>query len=199
LFCHGIELYLKSYLRGTGTELVQLRKLGHQAASLAKAAAAAGLKLEPDKSEILAHVDNAEVAIESRYIVTGFKAIPPNEALADVAEVLDQAVSAALIKLGLPVREEKFGRPDVQAQDDLDDVTGRVLVHLFSTRAPEHRDVGVMAAILALDRGLLEYHLDRLNEAELAESTGGNYLHGHVYWAITPKGRKYVVERKMIS
>ena len=49
-----------------------------------------------------------------------------------------------------------------------------------------------------MDRGVLEYHLDRLNEAGLAETTGGNYLHGHIYWGLTPKGRQYVVERNLI-
>jgi hypothetical protein len=197
LFCHAIELYLKSYLRGTGADLAELKKLGHRVANLAKAAVASGLKLEPQQSEILSHVDDADVAIEARYIVTGFKSLPTNEALASAAEVLDQAVSAGLANLGVHVREEKFHRPDVQVEGELSDAATRVLVHLFTTHERQQREVGAMASKLALDRGVLEYHLDQLNEAKFAERAAINYRFGHVYWAITSEGRKYVVERKL--
>jgi hypothetical protein len=34
---------------------------------------------------------------------------------------------------------------------------------------------------LDVEIGVLKYHLDRL-QASLAGVTGGNYVHGHVYW-----------------
>jgi hypothetical protein len=63
----------------------------------------------------------------------------------------------------------------------------------------EARDVGVMASILQLEEGMLEYHLVILDEAKLAENTGFNYLDGGVFWAITPQGRRYVVEHNLLS
>jgi hypothetical protein len=92
LFCHAIELYLKAYLRGAGSNLVELKKLGHRVSDLAKVAAEAGLVLEPHQSEVLSH-DDADVAIEARYIVTGFKNLPTNEALSSVAELLDHVAT----------------------------------------------------------------------------------------------------------
>jgi DNA-binding transcriptional ArsR family regulator len=73
-----------------------------------------------------------------------------------------------------------------------------LVVQAFRAKQVEELDVGNMARALNMDRGVLEYHLDRLNEAGLAETTGGNYLHGHIYWGLTPKGRQYVVERNLI-
>ena len=107
LFCHAIELYLKAYLRGAGTGIVELKKLGHRVADLAKVAAGNGLDLGPQQSEILSHVDDADVAIEARYIVMGFTNHPTNEALSSVAERLDDVVCAALSKLGFAVRMER--------------------------------------------------------------------------------------------
>lgn len=80
----------------------------------------------------------------------------------------------------------------------IDPDTGRVLMHLFKAREIEDRDIGNTARALGLERGVVEYHLDRLHERGMAESTGGNYLHGHVYWALTPDGRRYAVEAKLI-
>jgi len=118
LLCHAIELYLKAYLRGAGTSIAHLKKLSHRVANLAKVAAENGLQLEPEQAEILSHVDDADVAIEARYIVTGFKNRPTDEALSSVAEWLDNAVCGALSKLALPVRAEKFQCPKTQEQQD---------------------------------------------------------------------------------
>jgi DNA-binding MarR family transcriptional regulator len=76
--------------------------------------------------------------------------------------------------------------------------TSRVLVHLFRAREIEDRDVGAISSALGMEKGLLKYHLDHLQEAELADVTGGDYLHGHLFWVLTPAGRQYVVERKLI-
>jgi hypothetical protein len=122
LFCHAIELYLKAYLRGMGSSVADLKQLGHRVANLAKLAAKAGLELQPEQSEILSHIDDADVAIEARYIVTGFKNLPTNEALSTVAEHVDQAVCAALAKLGFAVRDERFQRPVPQSQEEIEKV-----------------------------------------------------------------------------
>jgi hypothetical protein len=77
--------------------------------------------------------------------------------------------------------------------------TCRVLVHLFRTRELEERDVGAMADALQMEGGVLQYHLDCLQESNLADVSGGNYVHGHVYWTSTPEGRRYVVEQRLIQ
>jgi DNA-binding transcriptional ArsR family regulator len=83
-------------------------------------------------------------------------------------------------------------------QAALSDDTNRVLVHIFRAEQLEERDVGVMASALGLERSVMQYHLDLLREAGLAESAGGNYVHRHIYWALKPEGRRHVVEGKLI-
>jgi DNA-binding MarR family transcriptional regulator len=196
LFCHAFELYPKAYLRGTGDSLAKLKQKGHHVAGLANSAVELGLAIAPEHEEVLKHIQDADVAIEARYIVTGFKQhLPTNEALSNVAEGLDGAVCLALLKAGHSVQEERFIRPVASRRETtLNDDTVRVLIHIFRTPRLEDRDVGAISRALNLERSMLEYHLDRLADAELAETAGGNYLHGHVYWALTPKGRQHVVE-----
>jgi len=198
LFCHGIELYLKAFLRGHGKSLADLKKLNHHVANLARVAIETGLPLVPEQKEILSHIDDADVAIEARYIVTGFKNRPTNEGLSSVSEGLDKAVGAALAKAGLPIRKEDFERPSPQRIDDLDTDTKRVLVELFNTEEMEDRDAGAMAVRLGLPKGVMQYHLDRLEEAGFADISGSHPELGHVYWYLLPGGRRYVVERKLI-
>jgi DNA-binding transcriptional ArsR family regulator len=196
LFCHALELYLKAYLLGIGHSLADLKQKGHRVASLAKEAIKYGLEVAPEHAEVLDHIQDTDIAIEARYIVTGFKQLPTNEALSNVTEALDRTVCLALIEAGHPVREEKFVRPTPpQRETSLGEETVRVLLHMFRTPRLEDRDVGAIARALNLERGVLEYHLDRLADAKLAETAGGNYLHGHVYWALTSKGRQHAVER----
>jgi DNA-binding transcriptional ArsR family regulator len=96
-------------------------------------------------------------------------------------------------------RENENLRAQIPKSDGtLSDDTARVLVHLFKAATQVDRDVGVMSRQLTLEQGVLKYHLDRLKEGGLADIVGGNYVHGHTYWALSPKGRQYVVERKLI-
>jgi hypothetical protein len=118
LFCHAIELYLKAYLRGTDVNITELKKLRHRVANIAKVAVENGLYLEPEHAEILSHVEDTDVAIEARYIVTGFRNRPTDDALSAVAERLDHAVCEALSNRGVPVRAETFRRPQTQVQQD---------------------------------------------------------------------------------
>jgi hypothetical protein len=198
LFCHAIELYLKAYLRGAGSDVSQLKQLGHRVASLAESAIKSGLGIGPDHSEILNHIDDADVAIEARYIITGFKNRPTNEALSIVAVMLDQAICSALAKKGFPVRADAFTPPTPQRQDDFSDDTINILTYLFKTTDHKLRDVGAMAIIIDLERNILQYHLGRLQEANLAECTDFNYVTGRVYWDLTAEGRRYVVEHKLV-
>jgi hypothetical protein len=195
LYCHAIELYLKSYLRGIQKTVSELKEIGHRVANLAEAASKSGLAIEAENAEVLSHIDDADVAIESRYIVTGFKNLPTNEALSNAAAVLDQTICRALIKKGFAVRAEEFTRPEPsQQQKVLSDDTFRVLVYLFRVDNQQHREIRVMARALQLEENVLRFHLDRLQEANLAETVGFNYVQGDVYWDLTSDGRRYVME-----
>jgi hypothetical protein len=200
LFCHAIELYLKAYLRGVGLKSVeQLKQMGHHVASLAKAAMSSGLSIGSEQAEILAHIADADVAIEARYIVTGFKDLPTNEALSNVAGFLDKAVCGALAETGIPVRAEQFTSPEPQPhQNDLSEATIRVLVHMFRATDYERRSVVGMCNELRLEKNILQYHLDRLQESKLADVVSFNYQSGHVYWDLTSEGRRFVVEWKSV-
>jgi DNA-binding MarR family transcriptional regulator len=79
----------------------------------------------------------------------------------------------------------------------LDRDTARVLVHLFGAEG-DARDVGITARTLQMEKGVVKYHLDQLNSAGMAKCTSSNYNSGHVYWGLTPAGRKYAVENKLI-
>lgn len=83
-------------------------------------------------------------------------------------------------------------------RSELESDTENVLLYLFRTDELTLRDVGFMAAKLGIERGVLQYHLDRLADFDLAESARGNYRYGHIYWGSTPQGRRYVVERKLV-
>jgi DNA-binding transcriptional ArsR family regulator len=85
-----------------------------------------------------------------------------------------------------------------QSESGLSGETKSVLVLIFKSPTLEHRDIGAMARALKMELGILQYHLDRLREAGLAEITGGNYLDGHVYWGLTTEGRRFVVESKLV-
>src|ERR1700730_15242069 len=111
---------------------------------------------------------------------------------ADLASIKAEMAKSENGQLPPRISDEHEGENALSAD------TTCVLVHLFRMiNELEDRDVGAMAQALGMERGLLEYHLDRLDEAKLAETAGGNYLHGHVYWALTALGRRYVVERKL--
>jgi hypothetical protein len=79
----------------------------------------------------------------------------------------------------------------------LSDDTKRVLVHLFKAPTKEDRDVGTMARQVAMEQGVLKYHLDQLKEHGLADVIGGNYVKGHTYWALSAEGRRHVVEHNL--
>jgi hypothetical protein len=117
------------------------------------------------------------------------------DAKTNVATILDRTVCRALAKMGFAVRVEEFTRSDPSRQQSvLADETIRVLVHMFRADNYEHREVNAMAKALQLEENVLRYHLDRLQEAKLTETTGFNYVQGAAYWDLTPDGRRYVIE-----
>jgi hypothetical protein len=118
MLCHAIELYLKSYLRGHGSTVADLKKIGHSLSKLSASATGRGLNLDAEGIEVISHIDAEGVAIEARYIVTGFKSAPTNEALANLAEQLDKKVGAALISEGFPIRTTQFKKPASLPQID---------------------------------------------------------------------------------
>jgi hypothetical protein len=83
-----------------------------------------------------------------------------------------------------------------KAENQLSEEAARVLVHLFRATEFDHRAVGYIARKLDMERGVLQYHLDRLDEAKLAAL--GSYYDEDAYWAATAEGRRYVVERRLI-
>ena len=83
------------------------------------------------------------------------------------------------------------------AHADLCVDTLRVLLHMFLTQTAGHRDVGVMARKIRMERRILQTHLDRLRDDGLAESGHGSHRLGHMYWTLTPRGQRYVVDRKL--
>ncbi len=81
----------------------------------------------------------------------------------------------------------------------LGDETKAVAVYLFRHSALEQRDIGVMGNRLNQEPGVLQYHLERLEERELAQCAGGNYMSGEEYWELTPEGRRCVIENGLAS
>jgi hypothetical protein len=176
-----------------------LKKVGHKISDLAQLATSQGLSLAPEHLAILEHMQDFEVALESRYIVTGFKSQPTYESFSDIAEYLDRSVCAALTQRGVPVRAETFERAVTSAlpqpSEMLDADGERVLAHLFRAREIKDRSVRMMAHRLQVDQGMLQYHLDQLDELDFAVLSRSSDEDD--YWLNTPEGRKYVVQNKL--
>jgi hypothetical protein len=109
---------LKAFLRAKDHSLPDLRKLGHNLARLAEAAKIDGLGFSALSAETLSHVTDADVAIEARYIVTGFKTVPTIEAFAGVAQELDSSVGDALVRAGATIHERSFEKPRRNVDQD---------------------------------------------------------------------------------
>jgi hypothetical protein len=111
----------------------------------------------------------------------------------DEVESLKQRF-AAIERENVALRARTPGEPTNELSDD----TVKVLVHLFMTDAREERDLGTMSKKLGMERNLLQYHLDQLGAAGLADLASGKLLYGRARWAPTPKGRKRVVEGNLV-
>src|SRR3989442_1763854 len=113
-------------------------------------------------------------------------------ALSNIETLASNIEIAALERENAELRAQIPHRKETSLSED----TARVLVQIFKAKDIDDRDVGAMARALGMDRGVLQYHLDRLEEAGLADVTGSSG-DGHIYWALTPNGRQYVVERNL--
>ena len=80
----------------------------------------------------------------------------------------------------------------------LGEVAEKVLAH-FVEAEDDSRDVGIASVHLRLKRAIVEFHLDELESRGYATCTGGNYVQGHVYWGVTPEGRKYAVLKGLVG
>jgi DNA-binding MarR family transcriptional regulator len=131
--------------------------------------------------------------------------VPLAAVLRERVALADQKYEAALReveqlkrKVEALERENTELRAQIPKNADLRDDTKSVLVHLFKAARQEERDIGAMAAALRMEKGVLQYHLDRLREAGLAVRSSGNVLRGQTYWVLTAEGRRRVVEGKLI-
>jgi DNA-binding transcriptional ArsR family regulator len=133
--------------------------------------------------------------------------VPLSAVLQERVKLADEKLARAIEenedykrKIAALVHEIEILRALIPAKSEsaLGDDTARVLVYIFKAAHQEERDVGAMARALKMERGVLQYHLDRLKEAGMAARTSGNYISGHIYWGLTPEGRRHAVENKLI-
>jgi hypothetical protein len=134
LYCHAMELYLKASLRGFGRTVADLKRIGHRVVDLAEAAKDAGLVLDAESAEILSHIEENDIAIEARYIVTGFKQAPTLEALSATSERLDGVVCSALAGRGFAVRPQAF---DATTPLGSEDESVEEYIHYMTTKDRE--------------------------------------------------------------
>jgi DNA-binding MarR family transcriptional regulator len=90
---------------------------------------------------------------------------------------------------------EQSAQPDQESEWSLQ--TLRILVHMYITESVGQRNVGVIARKFKMGRATLQSHLDRLHQHGLAESGQASHRLGHMYWGVTPEGRKFVADRKL--
>jgi DNA-binding transcriptional ArsR family regulator len=98
----------------------------------------------------------------------------------DRFESAKQQIDAYKVKVAALEREVQTLHNEIQtlraqlpaagSYKNLGDDTTRVLVHIFRTPELEQRDAGAMALALGMERSVLQYHLDRLREAGLADT-----------------------------
>jgi hypothetical protein len=107
LMLHGIELYLKSFLRGAGVDITELesRKYGHNFRKLTDGVSVRGLPFREIDVKRLKFCSDASLPIEARYLVTGFKEKIPLKDLMDTARKVRELVKEPLIRSGVRVRE----------------------------------------------------------------------------------------------
>jgi DNA-binding MarR family transcriptional regulator len=98
-------------------------------------------------------------------------------------------------ELSLQTDGEPRAQPDQESEWSLQ--TLRILVHMYITENVGQRNVGVMARKFKMGRATLQSHLDRLHQHGLAESGQASHRLGHMYWGVTPEGRKFIAERKL--
>lgn len=97
LYCHAVELLMKSYLRSQNLPLKEVRSMRHDLVRVGERAEECGLALSEVDREILGWI--TESGLTHRYIVTGFTSGPRNESLWRLCLILFQLVGEELIRL----------------------------------------------------------------------------------------------------
>jgi hypothetical protein len=110
LIFHGIELYLKSFLRQADIRVSDLsgRDYGHDFKKLIAGATSRGLKLRDIDIARLTFSAEKESVIQQRYIVTGYKRVVRSLDLIDTAIYVRSAVKEVMISSGVNVREPSW-------------------------------------------------------------------------------------------
>jgi len=92
LVCHSIELILKAFLRGSGEELEDLKKIGHNLNRCLNKAAKKGINehycFTDTKKQAVSLINDYYSQKELEYISTGFKRFPKYDILEKVASGL---------------------------------------------------------------------------------------------------------------
>lgn len=104
LYCHSVELFLKSFLRAHDTSAVELRrKFAHNIIKLANAAKKAGLVIEARHADVIGLMEEMD-DITLRYMRTGSFRRASFEDLDDTCRYLHGQVAEVLKSQGKPVR-----------------------------------------------------------------------------------------------
>ena len=106
LYFHAIELYLKSLLLASGFTVSDLRKpqFGHRISVLAERAAELGVVFDEADNAVFSFMAVTDIVIEARYIVTGYRTEPTQDALNQTCKRLHQRIGSALRIRGVMVR-----------------------------------------------------------------------------------------------
>ena len=80
LYCHAIELALKAYLRGAGSSITEIKRIGHNLSKAHKIALSIGLndvcELTQEQAEAIELANPIYSKKEFEYITVGFKTLP---------------------------------------------------------------------------------------------------------------------------
>lgn len=97
LFCHAIELYLKSFLRAHGSsELILRRTYGHDLLRIAGACKAAGLILSEETTDLIDSVAPDFAAFRFRYPDTKSMTIIAAQSFKDACSEIRKAIYPAI-------------------------------------------------------------------------------------------------------
>ncbi|QRZ13756.1 HEPN domain-containing protein [Paracoccus methylovorus] len=86
LYYHAIELYLKAFLRFSGSSVLDLRSIGHKLVRLYEASVGRGLPDDEETREVCRLVDSNYIS--ARYISAGYYTRATNKALWGVCRTL---------------------------------------------------------------------------------------------------------------
>jgi hypothetical protein len=113
LLAHGIELYLKSFLRLRGVGVSEVKSsFGHDFQKLVDEASVRGLPLTDEEADIATILTEQESIRRSRYIETGHFKGPGLAALSRTCRGLDESVSRALRDAGMSIQSTELEHID---------------------------------------------------------------------------------------